>query len=243
MAIRVTVWNEYAHEKTEERVKAVYPDGIHMALKRLLECDEVTVRTATLDDEECGLTQEVLDNTDVIVWWGHMRHHLVPDEVVERVYKRVMEGMGIICLHSAHNSKIFKKLMGTTCSLRWHEVGEHERIAVIDPAHPICQGLPLHFVIEQEEMYGERFDIPTPDQLLMLGWFATGEVFRSACVWRRGHGTVFYFQPGHETYPNYVENEYIKTVIRNAVRYVAPAQNMQIRTDCIKADPLEPYQA
>ena len=243
MAIRVTVWNEFAHEKTEDRVKAVYPDGIHMALKRMLECDEVTVRTATLDDEECGLTQDVLDETDVLVWWGHMRHHLVPDEVVQRVYDRVMNGMGIICLHSAHNSKIFKRLMGTTCSLRWHEIGEHERIAVIDPAHPICQGLPLHFVINQEEMYGERFDIPTPDELLMLGWFPTGEVFRSGCVWRRGHGKVFYFQPGHETFPNYVNNENIATVIRNAVRYVAPAQNMQIRTDCIKVAPLEPYQA
>ena len=243
MAIRVTVWNEFAHEKTEDRVKAVYPDGIHMALKRMLECDEVTVRTATLDDEECGLTQDVLDETDVLVWWGHMRHHLVPDEVVQRVYDRVMNGMGIICLHSAHNSKIFKRLMGTTCSLRWHEIGEHERIAVIDPAHPICQGLPLHFVIDHEEMYGERFDIPTPDELLMLGWFPSGEVFRSGCVWRRGHGKVFYFQPGHETFPNYVNNENIATVIRNAVRYVAPAQNMQIRTDCIKVDPLEPYQA
>ena len=172
-----------------------------------------------------------------------MRHGQVPDEVVDRVYNRVMNGMGIICLHSAHNSKIFKRLMGTTCSLRWHEIGEHERIAVIDPAHPICQGLPLHFTIDHEEMYGERFDIPTPDELIMLGWFPTGEVFRSGCVWRRGHGKVFYFQPGHETYPNYVENENIKTVIRNAVRYVAPAQNMQIRTNCIKAEPLEPYQA
>ena len=243
MAIRVTVWNEFAHEKTEDRVKAVYPDGIHMALKRMLECDDVIVRTATLDDEECGLTQEVVDNTDVMIWWGHMRHHLVPDEVVERVYWRVMNGMGLICLHSAHNSKIFKRLMGTTCSLRWHEVGEYERIAVIDPAHPICQGVPLHFVINQEEMYGERFDIPTPDELLMLGWFPTGEVFRSGCVWRRGHGKVFYFQPGHETFPNYIDNENITTIIRNAVRYVAPAQNMQIRTDCIKADPLEPYEA
>jgi len=172
-----------------------------------------------------------------------MRHRLVPAELVEREYKRVMESMGMICVHSGHDSKIFKKLMGTTCSLRWHEVGEHERIAVIDPAHPICQGLPLHFTIDHEEMYGERFDIPTPDELIMLGWFPTGEVFRSGCVWRRGHGKVFYFQPGHETYPNYSENEYVRTVIRNAVRYVAPAQNMQVRTNCIKVEPLEPYQA
>lgn len=217
--IRVTVWNEYLHEKREESVRAIYPNGIHGAIAEFLSKDpELTVRTATLDMPEHGLTQEVLDNTDVLIWWGHMGHNLVADEIVDRVYDRVQHGMGLVCLHSAHHSKIFKKLMGTSCNLRWRDISENERIWTIAPTHPVAAGLPPYFDLPKEEMYGERFDIPTPDELVFIGWFRGGEVFRSGCAYHRGYGKIFYFQPGHEMYGNFY-NENVQKVITNAVHW------------------------
>ena len=220
--IKVTVWNEFFHEKTEEVVKNIYPEGIHKAIAEFLgKEDDIEVRTATLDDEDCGLTQEVLDDTDVLIWWGHVRHDLVPDEVVKRVQTEVLKGMGIIFLHSAHHSKPFKALMGTTCNLCWRESGDFERVWVVDPASPITQGLGKYFEIPHEEMYGERFDIPEPDRLVLLGWYEQGEVFRSGCCFKRGNGKIFYFQPGHESCPTYYIPE-VQLVIKNAVRWAKP---------------------
>ena len=220
--IKVTVWNEFFHEKTEEVVKNIYPEGIHKAIAEFLgKEDDIEVRTATLDDEDCGLTQEILDDTDVLIWWGHVRHDLVPDEIVKRVQAEVLKGMGIIFLHSAHHSKPFKALMGTTCNLCWRESGDFERVWVVDPASPITQGLGKYFEIPHEEMYGERFDIPEPDRLVLLGWYEQGEVFRSGCCFKRGNGKIFYFQPGHESYPTYYIPE-VQLVIKNAVRWAKP---------------------
>ena len=218
--IRVTVWNEYRHEKKDERVSAIYPNGIHGAIADALRpYPDLEVRTATLDEPEHGLTQEVLDNTDVLTWWGHLAPSEVSDEIVERVYKRVMEGMGLIVLHSGHASKIFRKLMGTdTHLLRWREDGELVRLWVMDPAHPIVEGLEDHFDLPIEETYGEHFDIPKPDDLIFVSWVPGGEVFRSGCAWHRGLGRVFYFQPGHETYPSYYDKN-VQRVIANAVHW------------------------
>lgn len=218
--IRVTVWNEYRHEKSDERVSAIYPQGIHGAIAAFLgKNPDMEVRTATLDEPEHGLTQEVLDNTDVLTWWGHMAHSEVSDEIVERVYKRVMEGMGLIVLHSGHASKIFRKLMGTnTHLLRWREDGEMVRLWTMDLAHPIVEGLEDHFDLPIEETYGEHFDIPKPDDLIFVSWVPGGEVFRSGCTWHRGLGRIFYFQPGHETCPSY-HDQNVQTVITNAVRW------------------------
>jgi len=200
-----------------------YPNGIHEALRELLCTDGlIMARTATLDEPECGLTQEVLDETDVLLWWGHMSHHKVPDEVAERVVKRVLDGMGFIALHSGHMSKPFMKLMGTTCALRWRDNGERERLWCVNPGHPICAGLPAYFEIPKEETYGEFFDIPQPDELVFIGWFSGGEVFRSGCCYTRGAGRIFYFQPGHETQPVYRQKE-VGQVILNAVHWAAPA--------------------
>jgi len=224
MSIKVTIWNEFVHERTEERCKEVYPDGIHAYLAEVLGKEEdFIVRTATLDMPEHGLTQEVLDDTDVLLWWGHMAHQKVSDEVVERVKLRVLAGMGFIALHSAHKSKPFGALMGTHCSLRWREIAERERIWVVEPAHPIAQGLPEYFELPHEEMYGERFEIPAPDELIFIGWFQGGEVFRSGCTFRRGYGNIFYFQPGHETFPTY-KDENVQKVIKNAIRWAAPVK-------------------
>jgi len=217
--IHVTVWNEYVHEKEDERVAAIYPNGIHGAVAAFLEGPDVTARTATLEEPEHGLTQTVLDETDVLFWWGHMRHGHVSDEIVERVHKRVLEGMGLIVLHSGHDSKIFKKLMGTrTGDLRWHEEGYMTRLWVMDPAHPIAQGCGDYIELPQEETYGEHFDIPKPEDLVFVSWFPSGEVFRSGCCWHRGLGRIFYFQPGHESFPTY-HNPEVQNVLRNAVRW------------------------
>ena len=226
--IIVTVWNEGRHEKTSDEVRAVYPDGIHRAIADFLgEEAEFVVRTATLDDPECGLPQNVVDDTDVMLWWGHMAHNEVPDEVADRVVTAVQNGMGLIALHSAHHSKVFRRLMGTPCHLGWRENGDMERVWVVDPAHPITQGIDRYFELPHVETYAEPFSIPEPERLLFIGAYEGGEVFRSGCLWRRGNGTVFYFQPGHETFPIYYVPA-VQTVIKNAVRYCAPVVRQQL---------------
>ncbi|MGI6184581.1 MAG: ThuA domain-containing protein [Candidatus Fimadaptatus sp.] len=221
--IRVTVWNEYEHERNEERVGKVYPKGIHGAIAEFLGREEdLEVRTATLDMPEHGLTREVLDSTDVLIWWGHMAHHKVSDEVAQRVRDRVLEGMGFVALHSAHASKPFRLLMGTHSeNLRWRENDELQRYWIVAPGHPITEGLGEYFEIPHDESYGEYFDIPQPDEQVFISWVQGGEVFRSGCCWRRGAGRVFYFQAGHETYPIYYQSE-VQRVILNAVRWAAP---------------------
>jgi trehalose utilization protein len=234
---RVTVWNEYRHEKTHAEVAQVYPDGIHEAIAKHLRAAGLEVRTATLDEPEHGLTADVLAQTDVLIWWGHMAHGEVTDEVVDRVYGRVLDGMGLIVLHSGHFSKIFKKLMGTTCDLKWREAGEKERMWVIEPGHPIAEGVGEYFEIPHAEMYGERFDVPAPDALVLVSWFQGGEVFRSGCCYRRGRGKIFYFRPGHETYPIFYQPEVLR-VIANGVRWAAPVAGPPVRFGHFP-DPLE----
>lgn len=219
--VRVTVWNEFRHEKSDEHIRQVYPRGIHRAIADYLEEQPgFSVQTATLDEPEHGLTEDVLAGTDVLIWWGHQAHAAVEDEIVDRVHARVMDGMGLICLHSSHFSKIFKKLMGTTCNLKWREIGENERLWVVDPSHPIAAGVGQYIDIPHEEMYGEFFDIPEPDKLVFISWFPGGEVFRSGCCYHRGRGKVFYFRPGHETFPTFYQDE-VRHVIGNAVRWAA----------------------
>lgn len=231
--IKVTVWNEFIHERENETVKKIYPEGMHKTIADFLQCDDITVRTATLLDEECGLTQEVIDDTDVLIWWGHVGHEQVPDEIAWRIRNAVLEGMGFIALHSAHHSKPFKLLMGTSCNLSWREHGDLERVWVCNPSHPIVQGLGRYFEVPHEEMYGEPFGTPEPDQLIMMGWYEGGEVFRSGCCYNRGCGRVFYFQPGHETYPTFHIPE-IQKVIKNAVYWAKPL--VHIPLDCLKVD-------
>jgi len=222
MKTRVTVWNEFRHEKIDLDVSLLYPEGLHGTIKNFLDEEEdFEVRTATLDEPEHGLTDEVINNTDVLIWWGHMAHNLVQDEVVEKVYKRVLSGMGLIVLHSGHYSKIFTKLMGTSCSLKWRQVGEKERLWVVEPTHPIAEGIGEYIELEHEEMYGERFDIPAPDAVIFTSWFKGGEVFRSGCCFNRGYGKIFYFRPGHESYPTFY-NKQVQRVIKNAVRWSKP---------------------
>lgn len=220
--IRAIAWGENIHEQTNPTVASIYPRGLHGCIADALNSDPlIEATTATLQEPEHGLPQSRIDTTDVLLWWGHAAHGEVSDAVVERITDAVWGGMGLILLHSAHFSKIFKRLMGTPCSLTWREAGERERLWVTAPGHPIARGLPDHFELEHEEMYGEPFAVPDPLETVFIGWFQGGEVFRSGLTYRRGAGRVFYFQPGHETYPTY-HNPTIQQILRNAVQWAAP---------------------
>jgi trehalose utilization protein len=228
--LRVTVWGENVHEHKHPVVAKIYPHGMHEAIAEgLLGTPGIEVRTATLQQPDHGLTTEILDQTDVLTWWGHCAHGEVEDKIVERVQERVLQGMGLIVLHSGHYAKIFKRLLGTSCSLTWREAGEKERLWVCNPGHPIAQGIDRYFEIPSEEMYGEPFGIAHPDEIVFLSWFEGGEVFRSGCTWKRGNGKIFYFRPGHETYPTYYQKE-VRRVILNAVHWARPEGSRWIDT-------------
>ena len=247
--IRVTVWNENVQEqglknvtldtskpnyefikafleKSEREIKVVHPNGIHNTLKALFEeDDDVRVRTVTLDMPECGLTQEVLDDTDVLVWWAHVAHDRVPNEIALRVKDAVLRGMGFIALHSAHQCRPLQMLLGTSGSLKWRE-DDRARVWCCCPTHPIAAGVPESFDLDEEEMYCEFFDIPKPDDLIFISWYQGGEVFRSGCTWSRGYGKIFYFQPGHETQRSYF-NPNVRRILKNAVRWAAPTVRIE----------------
>ena len=234
MVLRALVWNEFVHERHNEAVKALYPEGMHETIAKALGADgDIVAKTAVLQDPEHGLTEAALAETDVLLWWGHAAHDDVDDAIVERVAERVWGGMGLIVLHSGHYSKIFRRLMGTPCALKWREAGERERFWAVNPRHPIADGLPEHFELENEEMYSEPFSVPEPLETVFISWFQGGEVFRSGLTYRRGAGNVFYFRPGHEAYPTY-HDETIGKVLRNAVRW---AHNPQARIAEPKACP------
>ena len=217
--IRVTVWNEFVHEKSDEKIGKIYPDGMHGAIARgLRACGDFEIRSATLEEPEHGLPEGVLRETDVLFWWGHVAHDKVDDAVVQRVQQSVLAGMGLVVLHSGHYSKIFRRLMGANCSLTWREADEREILWNIAPGHPIAQGIGESFQLPESEMYGERFDIPEPDELIFLSWFEGGNVFRSGCTFRRGNGRIFYFSPGHESYPIF-HDKTIHLILANAARW------------------------
>jgi len=234
--IRVVVWGENEHEHTDPTVRAIYPDGMHQTIadgiRELLPTADVS--TATLQEADHGLSESRLAATDVLVWWGHCAHKKVEDRIVDRIQHRVLQGMGLIVLHSGHFAKIFKRMLGTSCALNWRDVGEIERLWVCNPGHPIAQGLPAYFELPREEMYGEPFGIPAPDEQVLISWFEGGEVFRSGCCWHRGNGKIFYFRPGHETYPTYFDAN-VRRVIANAVEWARPQGTWATVNECAHA--------
>jgi trehalose utilization protein len=217
---RVTIWNEHRHEREDESVAEIYPDGIHAALADAVAEQGHDPRTTTLADPDDGLPASLLDDTDVLLWWGHTAHDEVGDDAVDRVVDRVLDGMGFIPLHSAIHSRPFRRLMGTPMEVSWREAAERERCWVVDRAHPIAAGLSEGFVVEDAEMYGEPCALPAPDDLIFVSWFEGGEVFRSGCAYHRGAGRIFYFRPGHETYPVFRQPE-VRRVLGNAVAWAA----------------------
>lgn len=241
-SLRVTVWGENVHESADPVVATIYPQGMHEAIASGIRefLPHASVSTATLQQPEHGLTADRLESTDVLTWWGHRAHADVRDVVVDRIQKRVLEGMGLIVLHSGHYSKIFKRLLGTSCSLRWRVAGEKERLWVCNPGHPIAAGIDGYFELAHEEMYGEPFAIPTPDETVFISWFQGGDVFRSGCCWRRGNGKIFYFRPGHEIYPTYHDRN-VRRVIANAVEWARP-QGRWVDASANAKTPIEPIE-
>ena len=218
----IIIWNENIHEQENEEVKKIYPEGIHNCIKKFLSSDKtLNIQTATLHDDNNGINQNNINDCDVLIWWGHKAHSEVLDKTVDLIQRRVLEGMGLIVLHSGHHSKIFQRLMGTNCNLTWREYGEKERLWICNPAHPICDGLNPYIELEMEEMYGEPFQVPAPDETLFTSWFEGGETFRSGLLYKRGNGQIFYFRPGHEAYPTY-HNQDIQRIIKNAVKFLKP---------------------
>jgi trehalose utilization protein len=217
--VNAVVWSEFRHERTNPLVAAIYPDGLHNVIADALhKSPEISASVASLDEAEHGLSERRLEHTDVLLWWGHVAHDEVDDAVVDRVQQRVWEGMGLIVLHSAHYSKIFRRLMGTPCSLSWRDIGEREVVQAVNPYHPIARGVARAFPLEKSEMYGEPFVVPEPAETVFVSSFGGGEVFRSGLTFQRGAGRIFYFSPGHEAYPIYRDPN-VQTVLRNAVAW------------------------
>jgi trehalose utilization protein len=227
--LKLTIYNEFIHEQKDDFTKKLYPKGMHEAIAEFMRKEQkFDVKTATLEMEEHGLTEKVLNSTDVLMWWGHIAHDKVEDKVVDRVQRHVLNGMGLIVMHSGHGSRIFQRLMGTSCGLTWREAGERERLWVVNPNHPITQGIGAYIELPNTEMYGERFDIPDPDELLFISWFEGGEVFRSGATWHRGKGRIFYFRPGHETYPIFYNKDVLK-VLANGIRWAKFSGNTETK--------------
>ena len=223
----ITIWNEFIHEQEDSDCGRLcrqhYPNGIHKHLETALApaFPGWGFRAVSLGEPQNGLPDDVLNSTDVLVWWGHMAHDRVPDYLVDKIHTRILSGMGLVALHSAHFSKIFKRVCGTSCALKWREIGERERVWVVDPFHPIAQGIPETFVVEQTEMYGEPFGLPEDAHPVFMSWYQGGNVFRSGVTLHRGAGKVFYFSPGHESLPIYL-NEMVLKVIANGIRWANP---------------------
>lgn len=242
----ITIWNEFLHEQADNDCGRLcrqhYPRGIHAYLEKALSpaLEDCTIRAVSLDMPENGLPDPVLDTTDVLVWWGHMAHGQVPDDLVDRIQRRIFGGMGLVMLHSGQKSKIFRRMLGTPCTLRWREIGEKERVWICDPGHPIAQGVPETFAIEHTEMYGEPFGIPNDAHVVFLSWYAGGNVFRSGVTLQRGLGRIFYFAPGHETLPIYHHPD-VQRVLANGIRWCIPANGVGAAPDCFNEGvPSEP---
>lgn len=240
--IQVTIWNEFVHEQEKNAVgdliRTFYPHGIHHTLAENLKADDLEITPVSLDMPSQGLPDEVLDNTDVLIWWGHCAHAQVEDALVAKIHSRILHGMGLIVLHSGHFSKIFRQVLGTQCRLRWREIGEKERVWVVDTSHPIAQGIPETFVIPHTEMYGEPFNIPDDGKIVFMSWYEGGNVFRSGVAFQRDAGKIFYFSPGHETYPIYHDENVVK-VIGNAIRWAAPVNGILADRTTPQPEPLE----
>ncbi|MDR0426377.1 MAG: ThuA domain-containing protein [Clostridiales bacterium] len=237
--MKIALFVEMAPGMRAGECREAYPEGMQNCLKAMLEAAGHRVTLVEQDENGDGAAMAAaVGDADVAYWWGHGLHQKVSDAAADAVVRAVWRGMGLVCLHSSHLSKPFLRLIGTDGTLCWREAGENERLWVVDPAHPIAAGLPPTVEIEREEMYGEPFGIPQPDELVFLGWYKGGEVFRSGCVFRRGRGKVFYFQPGHETYPNYKLPD-VRRILLNAAEYLRCPAKAAADAECPCVPPKE----
>lgn len=214
--IRVRVWSEHTARR------AYYPDDINGAVAEGLRLDDgLSVTTAELVDEGDGVPETELARTDVLVWWGHQLHRYVADDAVDRVVRHVRErGMGFVALHSSHMSKPFTRLIGDDGGLGGVEVDAGaERITVEQRDHPVADGVDK-IELAKEESYNEPFNCGKPDAVVFRSVFDNGHEFRSGLAYTVDNGRVFYFRPGHETYPAFAD-PMVRRVIRNAVYWTA----------------------
>ena len=217
---RVVVWSEGTAPKN------VYPQDINAAiaegLKPLKGWDIVT---ASINDPDQGLPEDMLNSASVLIWWGHQKHGAVSDALVDRIVKRVRDGgMGFIATHSAHYSKPLKAILGTPCGWKYYiDDGARVDLVVKAPSHPIALGV-KNFTLPHTERYGDPFEVPTPETVVFDGIYTlpngAAENAQQGMVWTVGKGRVFYFQPGHESYPIYFQDE-IRHIFRNGVQWCA----------------------
>ena len=269
--VKVVVWDE-----RQPSQRPAYADFLGGAVAGHLKSRPgLSVRSVGLDDPGRGLTDEVLGDARVLVWWGHARQDEVAPEVGRKVVGRVKAGtLALLALHSAHWSTPFVEAMNERARLdaakaspgaevrdvpppkrytlpnyetrltpyalerrfpdgaktldlhlplcvfpAYRNDGKPSFVRVLKPAHPIAEGLPATFEIPREEMYDEPFHVPEPDEVILEERWATGEWFRSGMLWKLGAGHVFYFRPGHETYPTYTQAEPLR-VVANAVAWL-----------------------
>lgn len=236
---RVVVWSEATAPKH------VYPDDINGAIAEGLKCLQGwEVIKAGIDDPDQGLSDERLNGCDVLIWWGHKRHKLVKDELVEKIVRRVKEGgMGFISLHSAHFAKPNIALMSEseTSKETLDKVKPQGRVAawstykgdsvsltitVKTPSHPIAKGI-REFTVSHSERYSDPYAVPMPQTVVFEGdaKLKDGSIDHSqvGLCWQIGKGKMFYLQAGHETNPVFMDAN-IRRIIANAVRWAAPAK-------------------
>jgi trehalose utilization protein len=228
--IRVTVWSEGIDPNLEPKAVALYPNDINTYIASFLEgSHEFEVKVRSLSQPENGLSQEIIDNTDVLIWWSHLYDDEVDDNVVERVVNAVLNGMGFLILHASMGSKPAKRLLGESSNVgKYREIGEKERVWVVNRSHPVVEGMEKeYFEILKSEMYGEPYGMPTPDDTIFISWFEGGEVLRSGVSWHKGSGRIFFFAPGHEEFPVYYNKE-VQKVITNIVRWLKPVKGPEI---------------
>ncbi|MCI8623421.1 MAG: trehalose utilization protein ThuA [Provencibacterium sp.] len=241
MPIRVTVWNEFYDDPRHPAIQELYPGGVQEYLASVLreEPDMAVTARHFYEDDACGLSDEVLDSTDVLLVYGHILRDNVPEDRVKKLIERVVkEGMGVIFLHSALWMNLFQRLVGPGAYCGYRELGERERVWVVNRNHPIAAGLPSSFVIPHTEVYSEPAGFPDPDELVFISWYQGGEAARSGMVWRRGAGRIFYFSPGHAWYNAMQIPEY-HTVIKNAVRWAVPPSSPPPLNRSAELTPLE----
>ena len=130
------------------------------------------------------------------------------------------EGGADVARTEMRDGKIEITLVVPNCGLgSWRADGAPSHVEVKAPDHPIAKGVPARFDVKQTEMYNEPFTVPAPDTVVFAESWDKGEKFRAGCCWKVGEGRVFYFRPGHETYPVFHQPETLQ-IAHNAALWV-----------------------
>lgn len=214
--VRVRIWCEGTAPRS------VYPDDIDGALADVLGRQAgLVVSRGRLTDLQAGLSDQVLDASDALVWWGHLRHDAVPDDRALAVVKRVREGrLGFVALYAACGSKPFRQMMSMPCEPgSWREDGRPEFVSIKAPDHPIARGI-APFTISKTDMFSEPFAVPEPETVVFVSSWQKGETLRSGLTWTIGKGRVAYLRTGPDNYP-VLFHPSIRQAIANSVRWVS----------------------